>query len=260
MSAICLLFMRIKLIIPHNRRAGQVFQEHVQFCNLIILKKIIDFLINLQYNGLIMNETRELVSRCLRKEPAAWDQFVRRYEALVTRSVRHKLKKLNFRLRKEEYRDIVQEIFTSIWEKDKLSKLRDPDRLRGWLAIVSLNFTSNYCSRKRFKQARTTFSLDEELAGESRGLTLRSVLSSAKLNTAKAVEANELGATIDKEISTLVPKQQLALKLNILDGKTQKEISSIMNVPEGTVATLISRAKKQLRQNLTRVLGASRYL
>jgi RNA polymerase sigma-70 factor (ECF subfamily) len=205
-------------------------------------------------------EIRNLLQRCVQKDREAWNEFVRQYQGLVTRSVLYKLKKLNFPSRKQEYRDIVQEIFTSIWEKDKLSKLKNPNCLKGWLAIVSLNFTVNYCQRKVFKKAKRTFSLENELANESPGFTLSSILSSEKLRTEKMIEANELKSMINAEISKLVPKQQLALKLSIFDGKTQKDISSIMNVPGGTVATLISRAKKQLRARLEKIMGQDFYV
>ena len=218
----------------------------------------IDFLIRKQYNLDVM-ETCELLRKCVQKDRKAWDEFFKRYESLVIRSVRYKLKKLNFRASPEEYRDIVQEIFTSIWEKDKLSKVKNPDCLKGWLAIVALNYTFNYCSRKAFKKAKNTLSLDEGLTEENPGLCLSNIIPSRKLNTEKTLEANELNRIISSEISKLVPRQQLALKLNILDGKKQKDISSIMNIPEGTVATLISRAKKQLKANLQKILNPEFY-
>ncbi|MGB2601843.1 MAG: sigma-70 family RNA polymerase sigma factor [Candidatus Omnitrophota bacterium] len=218
----------------------------------------IDFLIKKQYNVDVM-ETRDLLLKCAKKDRKAWDEFFRQYESLVTRTVRYKLKKLNFRASKEEYRDIVQEIFISIWEKDKLSKVKNAAALKGWLAIVSLNFTANYCSRKAFKSAKNTFSLNTKLSQEDTGFTLESIVPAEKFNTEKMVESNEIRELVNSEISKLGPKQQLALKLNILDGRTQKDISSIMAVPEGTVATLISRAKKQVKANLQKIMEPGIY-
>jgi RNA polymerase sigma-70 factor (ECF subfamily) len=198
--------------------------------------------------------TEELLQRCIGKDTAAWDEFIRRYESLVTRSVSYKLNKLGRHLPKNETRDIVQEIFLLIWEKGKLSGVKNTACLKSWLVIVSVNATSNYCRRHLFKTGNNTFSLDERPFPESPDITLGSLLPSAKLDTAKTLESNELGKILKKEISKLGYRKRLSLKLNIYDGKKQKDIAQIMNIPEGTVATLISRAKNQLRKNLKDIL------
>ena len=40
------------------------------------------------------------------------------------------------------------------------------------------------------------------------------------------------------------------LRFNIYENKKQKDIAEIMNLPQGTVATLISRGKKHLKEKL----------
>ena len=43
-----------------------------------------------------------------------------------------------------------------------------------------------------------------------------------------------------------------ALLLNIVDGYTQREIAAMLGVPEGTVASWLSRGRATLRQELSR--------
>ena len=57
-------------------------------------------------------------------------------------------------------------------------------------------------------------------------------------------------SVLKREISKLEYKEQLALKFNLYEGKKQKDIAKIMNLPKGTIASLISRAKHRLRENL----------
>ena len=212
----------------------------------------LDFLIKMAYNINVMT-AKELLRGCIDRDAAAWDEFVRRYGGLVTRSVRYKLNKLGRHLPKNETRDIVQEIFLSIWEKGKLSGVKNTVSLKSWLVIVSLNATSNYCRRHVFK-AGGTLSLDESPFPGSPDAKLGSMIPSPKFNTAKMLEENELKSILKKEISKLEYRKQLALKLNIYDGKKQKDVAQIMNIPEGTAATLISRAKSQLRRSLKDIL------
>jgi RNA polymerase sigma-70 factor (ECF subfamily) len=45
----------------------------------------------------------------------------------------------------------------------------------------------------------------------------------------------------------LRPQQRAALLLNVVDGYTQAEISRMLDAPEGTVASWVADAKRQLR-------------
>jgi RNA polymerase sigma factor (sigma-70 family) len=199
--------------------------------------------------------TEELIQKCIKKDYTAWNEFVRRYRALVIRGVRYKLKKLNVNLPSNEFHDIVQEIFLHIWEKEKLSSVKDAACVRGWLAMISVNMTFNYCKNKRFRLERDAWSLDKDICSDRPGVTLGTILPSLKLDNGKTLESNELGGLIEKEISKLSPKQQLALKLNLYEGKTQKDVARIMNVPESAVAALIKRGKDRLREGLKGYLG-----
>ena len=185
--------------------------------------------------------TEELLQKCVRKDRSAWDEFSRRYTTLVTRSVKYKLGKMGLYLAKADILDIVQDIFLAIWEKDKLSTLREASCLDNWLVITSLNATSNYCRKNGIFGPRKTLSLDD-------GALLDQI--EAPPIKCGNMEFSELKNILDKEISKFGYRQALALKFHIYDGKKQKDIAKIMNVPAGTVATWIKRGKEKLRANL----------
>ncbi len=195
--------------------------------------------------------TEQLIQRCIKKDREAWGEFAKRYQGLIARGVRYKLKKLGLGLPESEFQDIVQEVFLYIWEKDKLSEVRDASCVRAWLAMISVNRTFNYCKNKTFRQERNACSLDEDLSEDVPGRTLGSILPSGKFDTAKTLESNEIRKALEREISRLSHKQQLALKLNLYEGRKQKDIARIMNAPESTVASLIKRGKEQLQKGLS---------
>jgi RNA polymerase sigma-70 factor (ECF subfamily) len=56
--------------------------------------------------------------------------------------------------------------------------------------------------------------------------------------------------TIHEALGELRPVQRAALLLNAVDGYTQAEIAAMLDVPPGTVASWLSRAKAQLRETL----------
>lgn len=51
-------------------------------------------------------------------------------------------------------------------------------------------------------------------------------------------------------LAQLRPQQRAALLLNVLDGYTQAEIGEMLDAPEGTVASWVAAAKRQLRAAL----------
>lgn len=192
-------------------------------------------------------DTEELIKRCIGRDHTAWNEFVRRYEDLLIRSVRYKLKKFNLNVSQVEFRDIVQEIFLAIWEDGKLSGIRDIACLKNWLVMVSINKTSNYCRDKVFRKPKKALSFEEDLSAEASGITLRSIIPCDRFNPEKEMESKEIQEALEAEISKLNYRQQLALKLNIYEGRKHRDIADIMNIPENTVATLIHRARNRIR-------------
>ncbi len=197
--------------------------------------------------------TEELLTKCVNHDRAAWDIFIARYKNLVTKSVRYKMASLGVTFSQNESRDIVQQIFLELWTKNKLKKLRKAVCLKNWLTIVSLNMTLNYCKEKTFRNSRKLVSLEKDLCRHNSGhekILLNKFLSDEKFDSSRILESQERLTAITREISKLEYRRALILKLNIYHGKTQKDIAGIMNIPAGTVATLIKRSKELLRKNL----------
>ena len=116
--------------------------------------------------------------------------------------------------------------------------------------MVSLNRTSNYCRKRIYSKSNNTVSLDADLFSDKPGMSLKSMIPSTSFNTLDMVESHELSVLLKNEIDSLDHKQQLAFKLNVYEHKKQKDISEIMNIPENTVATLVSRAKKRVKSKM----------
>ncbi len=194
--------------------------------------------------------TGELLHRCVAKDHSAWDEFVKRYHSLVLRSVNYKLKKMKIPAAKVDSVDITQEVFFSIWEKNKLSTVKQISCLESWLVIVSLNTVSNYCKNRLHKHTFDTLSLERTPCGGTTDITLKHVIRSFKADQAKQLDLKETAAIIQTEISKFEYKQRLAFKFHIHDGKTIHQIARIMKTPQGTVACWIRRGKEQIKDKL----------
>lgn len=192
----------------------------------------------------------DLLRKCINKDREAWDEFTRLYRGLIRRSVRYKLSGMGLRLRKCEVEDIVQEVFLSLWEKDKLSGIRKPSSLKGWLAIVSINAAARYVKTNIFGKENKIKDLNLETITEEAIAPSSPLLASLNEGSDSTFESSELKRILEREISHLEERQKLALKFHIYDEKSYKDIARIMNLPLGTVATLIKRGKERLKTSL----------
>ncbi|MBU1083670.1 MAG: hypothetical protein KKG84_01125, partial [Candidatus Omnitrophica bacterium] len=122
-----------------------------------------------------------LLKKCAVRDHGAWEEFTGLYSGLIKRSIRYKAHSLGITLSETDVNDITQETFLSIWDKNKLSTVKDPSSLRGWLAMVSINMTSNYCRRNMFGREKILVSLDSCEIGNN--LTMKDILPDAGIST-----------------------------------------------------------------------------
>jgi RNA polymerase sigma factor (sigma-70 family) len=193
-------------------------------------------------------DINEIIEKCRKRDHIAWDRFIKDYKGMVVRIVRFKVKKWNYAISNCEFEDIVQEIFLDIWEKDLLKTLKSTANFKHWLIMVVMNKTSNYCKKKMRNKTDQALSLDCKIEEGGNTLTFYDIIKD-KCEESK-LEYVEAGDHIDRELNKLDIRSQLAMKLNIYDGKRHEDIAAIMNIPRNTVSTLISRAKKKVQINL----------
>ena len=90
--------------------------------------------------------------------------------------------------------------------------------------------------------------------GSPRGLVVPIIRDADQMSLAqiekKIAEIKETISCVEERIDTLKMKERIALKLNIYDGQTQKDIAAIMNIPANTVASLIRRAKIRVQEGI----------
>ena len=191
--------------------------------------------------------TEELVGRCIKRDKLAWNEFVLRYEGLVRRAVHYKLNRMNSRYLRSEADDVIQEVFLMLWRDNKLSKIRDISSLKSWLVIVTINKTSNYC-KHRWRDQQKLRSLSQTLTED--GFTLEDVIPDRNYDPARAFDVKEMRKIVSQRINSLRKKERRALELNLMGGKRQSDVAKVMDIPIGTAASLIGRAKRKLQKGI----------
>src|SRR2546423_4552115 len=169
---------------------------------------------------------RELVDRCRREEPGAFEEFVDQFKnlvfALIARTVPD-------RSRAE---DLAQDVFLRIHRG--LPYFRGDARLSTWIFRIVVNV----CTQDRTR-TRSSVSLDDP---DSR------MPPPAQID--RRFTDFELRDRLEKAIQQLPAQYQVLIASHYLEGVQYEDLALAMSLPLGTVKTQLHRAKRQLRQIL----------
>ncbi|UCH12149.1 MAG: hypothetical protein JSW18_04855 [Candidatus Omnitrophota bacterium] len=69
-----------------------------------------------------------LIQRCANGEPLAWSKFIDHFSRLIFFAIKTKINKLCPNLSETDIYDIYQQVFLSIWQKQKLKSIKNPKR------------------------------------------------------------------------------------------------------------------------------------
>jgi RNA polymerase sigma-70 factor, ECF subfamily len=138
--------------------------------------------------------------------------------------------------------DLLQE--ATLRAFDGYGRLRDPSVARAWLFTI---LGRTHLNRVRSSRRRPeTASADLEESAFEAALAGWSPMPSP----ADLVEARQLGEQLTHALDELPAEQRAVVLLVDVEGFTQREVAGMLEVPEGTVASRLFRARRQLRAAL----------
>jgi len=185
-------------------------------------------------------EEQELVERLKRRDEAAFNAFVLRYQDRVFRVL---LRMLGDRAEAE---DLAQEVFISIFKA--IESFRGDSLLSTWVYRVAANHCRNrlkYLSRRR---RQLTDGFDEETVSEAHGATMPDRQGTPD----RLLEARQTEQLLEEGLSKLDDEQRELVVLREVEHLSYEEIMAITGLPEGTVKSRLHRARTALREHLER--------
>ncbi|MDH3702959.1 MAG: sigma-70 family RNA polymerase sigma factor [Alphaproteobacteria bacterium] len=173
-----------------------------------------------------------LVAAALR-DKQAFSMIVRRYEPPLSRYIRRLLGTSG-----QSVDDVLQDVFIKVYVN-----LNDYDRSRPfspWIYRIARNEAMSFLRKRRTEPYL--------LSGEEGMLMLERVLDEPTV--LEVLERSRIGTWIRKLIAGLDPSYRDVFVLRYLEEKSYEEISEILEMPMGTVATYINRGKRRLKRDL----------
>ena len=177
---------------------------------------------------------RTLVERCLSGDSAAWEDLVRQHTRRVYGLC------YRFTGRDSEAQDLTQDVFLRVFRA--LGSFRSEEGyFTTWLTRLTRNLLIDHYRRTR--NQRVTDSIEEQLPRVEEGF-----VSVARPDTALAGrEASEL---LQAALARLSPELRETIILRDLQEMEYREIAQVLDIPEGTVKSLLNRGRAELARLL----------
>ncbi len=183
-----------------------------------------------------------LVRRCLDGDPGAWAEMVRTHHKRVYALC------YRFTGNPTDAEDLTQDVFLKIY-----SNLSSFDGLRGslpvWIATMTRNLlVDNF---RRTRNQRATGSLDGGWDGTEEPSPAERLVAAGPSPHDQAVR-RELEKMVQQALAQVSVELREAVILRDLQDLDYKEIAQVLNIPEGTVKSRISRGRAELARLLER--------
>lgn len=181
-----------------------------------------------------LNKTDEELVVLILKDKKYYIYLLNRYEEKLMRYVRRITG-----AGADDVKDILQEVFIKVYTN--LNEFDSHLKFSSWIYRIAHNEAVTFLRKNKNKSMMVNFELDKVLIRTSR----------ADLDIKKEIDQKDFLENIQKIINGLENKDyREALILRYIEDKDYREISDILKKPMGTVATLLNRAKKQLKNEL----------
>ena len=184
-----------------------------------------------------------LIQAVLDGDPSAYRGIVERYQSRIYSVVYGMLRN------PEDSKEVAQEAFVKAYQK--LSTFRLESKFYTWLCRIAINLSIDLL-RKRKRRDHSEF--DEGIGARDSSGEILDMYNSERPD--KALERSELHTKIIQEVEKLPAEQKQAIVLREIDGLSYREISEIMNIPEGTVMSRLFYARKKLQEALAEYKNA----
>ncbi len=180
------------------------------------------------------SEEAEIVKKVLGGDLEVYGAIIDKYEKKLLRFVM-----LISNASKEDAEDIVQDTFISAYQN--LADFDTKMSFSAWIYKIARNKAISWHRKNTSKKAGEKIELEEE------------VFLNLKDDAPSILEELHAKTATDKlleEIEQLNNKYKEVIILKYFEGKSYLEIADILHIPPGSVASMLYRAKAQLKEKL----------
>jgi RNA polymerase sigma-70 factor (ECF subfamily) len=181
---------------------------------------------------------RNLLKRCLAEEPGAWKDFVDRFMGLFVHVVTHTAHARSVRLAQDDVDDLCAEVFMALLANDyaALRRFRGQSSLATYLTVIARRVVVHTMVRRRMAEA-----LGHVVAQHP---DMKQQADSHHFDLKRIEDHDE----VERMLVNLPAGDAEVVKQYHLQGRSYREISSHLGIPENTIGPMLTRARQKLRR------------
>lgn len=184
----------------------------------------------------------KLVSECLAQKSQAWDELIRRFGPVIYGTIRKQLSRFGYSGRQDLAEDAYQEVFLCLSRDRSLGRLNDLRALPGYLSAMAVSKAMDAVRLVARDGAYVEWSAEGEAADEE--------LACPKPNPRAEAERRDLRDLVERELSDLPGREALVVRMKWQHDMTLSTIARHLELPAGTVATVLRRTREKIRTRL----------
>jgi RNA polymerase sigma-70 factor (ECF subfamily) len=186
----------------------------------------------------LTNLDRDLLKRCLAKQPGAWNDFVDRFLGLIYHVVQHTAHLRSAPIKPEDTEDLAAEVLLQLVANDYavLRQFRGNSSLSTYLTVIARRICVHELARRQaareVQPAGTAHAEPVELEAED--------------NRKAGLEQLE---EVERLLGKLPSREREVVRLHYIEGRSYEEIATDLNIPVNSIGPILSRARKKLRKD-----------
>ncbi|HLJ11895.1 MAG TPA: sigma-70 family RNA polymerase sigma factor [Planctomycetaceae bacterium] len=185
---------------------------------------------------------RELLNRCLAGDQASWQDLVDRFLGLFIHVVHHTAHARSVRLNPEDVDDLCAEVFLALLDHNfnVLKSFRGECSLATYLTVVARRVIVREMARRRMAEALGHVNAHQatlDMAGNDR----------------HEVQRIDDRDEVQKMLAGLPDMEAKIVRQYHIEGRSYREISDGLGVPENSIGPALSRARAKLRGSEVRL-------
>lgn len=179
---------------------------------------------------------RQLLDRCLQKEPGAWNDFVDRYVGLIYHVIHHVSHARSIVLTAADIEDIAAEILLEVVDDDYgvLKRFKGESSLPTYLTVIARRI----CVREVIKRQR------EAELGHTHAHRANVTAEDGSAESEAIATADEVARMLEH----LSDREAEVVRLYHLKYLNYRQIGKQLGIPENSVGPILAKARQQLRR------------
>ena len=188
------------------------------------------------------NVDQELLAGCFKKEVKAQETFVIRFSNLVYTTIQQAFMAKQVSFNRQDLEDLHNSVFVKLFERHcrrlRQFKGKNGCSLSSWIRMISVRTVIDHLRRRSDALSRATraYAIEEFTA-----------LVDERTEQWQLLDRAEKMRLIERGMKSLLPRDQLFIRLHCLNGLSLKEVAEILKVSENNAYSIKHRALKRLK-------------